>query len=415
MKRKLMTWMVSLFAGLLLTGQVCGADEKQSGGLDEIEVDDFQKATVKVRSFVQQLLEERDKQFVKLIDDLAGGSFAGGDVYLEPLNAKLAAAVKEYDTRLSKRQADKIDRIIIRAKDSKNADLQKKAETALADRNAVTKDLDSVRPGLVKQEGAKEAGLVLAVFNPAAVALAEQMVAKCGLLKIVSMEKDKLEDFLTSYSRPIHDDAAGKKDEQGNIVKKGRRKPKWRWFAKHKDTFEIIRLILDGKTFDALRPAREAVEKKKYSEESHFHLLYAYLLLINTSNPKATEEGYAYLKQTYDELETGQLAYNMVRVGARLHKMDETTLWKLIDHANFNDNDGSLSNLFNLCMVIYLQKADWNTVSKLYDRLQQDKRKADMLMPAFGFIALLHQGEFERIAEEVPTNGLTELVQTARE
>lgn len=414
MKKYLVTWALVVCGSLLLTGAASGADDKEEGGLDWLEVEDFEGATHKVSSFVKQLLEERDQQFVKLIDDLVSGNFQQGGDYLKPISQKLDAAVKEFDRGLADRNADKIRRIIIRAKDKKFARLQKKAEASLVARDKVKGDVDSVLEGMVKPEGAGKATLGLAIFNPLGRELAESMTAKCGLLEIISMEKDRLEDFLTGYSRALYDEAADQEDDEGNVVKKGRKRPRLIWSRQRKDTFAIIRLILDGKTFDALRPAREAVESKKYADESHFHLLYAYLQLINESNPKATEEGYGYLKQTYEKLETSKLAYNMVRVGARLDTLDENTMWKLIDHANFNDDDGSLSNLFNLCMVINLRKAEWGTVTKIYEKLHKDPRKAEMLMPAFAFIALLHDGQLERIDAEVDTSKLAELVQAAR-
>ena len=68
-------------------------------------------------------------------------------------------------------------------------------------------------------------------------------------------------------------------------------------------------------------------------------------------------------------------------------------------------------------MVVNLKKEDWGNARRLYDRLLKgpDPRKAGMLLPAFKFIVLLHDGEFARVSAEVDVSTLGALVQKARD
>jgi pentatricopeptide repeat protein len=122
----------------------------------------------------------------------------------------------------------------------------------------------------------------------------------------------------------------------------------------------------------------------------------------------SVEKGYVELEKAFDKLHTERLAYNIVRVGARLNRLDVPRLMKLIDHASFRDDSAGLDNLYNLAMHQFVKHNRLDQAVALYDRLLKEKR-TQSLAPIFSFLVLMHTGEYERIQGEVQADSLEAL------
>lgn len=207
-----------------------------------------------------------------------------------------------------------------------------------------------------------------------------------------------MEDFLAETSRKIW-----------VYVDKGRRRH-YLPGSRKASLQKIMRNYLKkGKYFDAEEPLRLACDKfGKRDKDSSLHLLYSFVLLINKSNPAAVEKGYIELEKAFDKLHTERLAYNIVRVGARLNRLDVPRLMKLIDHASFRDDSAGLDNLYNLAMHQFVKHNRLDQAVALYDRLLKEKR-TQSLAPIFSFLVLMHTGEYERIQGEVQADSLEAL------
>jgi len=150
-----------------------------------------------------------------------------------------------------------------------------------------------------------------------------------------------------------------------------------------------------GKVFDARMPLVAACEA--YPEDEMFALLNAYVLLVSEVN-QTREVGYAYLRQAFDKLQTGQLLYNLIRVGARLNIDHEAEIAELEGYL-LHDLE-KLGNCYTLQLYMYLVNGQPEDANRFYDDKRRKERAQQCTSPFLKFIVLLQQQAYERIAAE---------------
>jgi hypothetical protein len=213
------------------------------------------------------------------------------------------------------------------------------------------------------------------------------------------LEKPKyLDDFISLEENRLEFFLAGPAEKMWPKIKQGK-KPFC--VSTYKITLrDALIMINEGKTYDVEKDLRKA--DKKYSKKDPIKLLYAYVLLINWHDRNSMEKGYKYLKQAYDNLETEKLAYNLVRVGLRLEKLDEGKLYKIIDHVKYRDDKETLGELSNILLYTYLKRGAYVEADSFLKGLRENQHKLSrQISSVYKFIVFLKQGKYGLIATDV--------------
>ena len=384
-----------LLCALLFTGVVTSADESEHR-VDELKFKQFQRSVNIIEAHRAELDEAMDTQFDKLVTDALGGGIQDDPAYVEPVADLAERILEEFDGQLNDSMVARLRNTLAR-QDRKFAE---RANAVIIERDRLAADLiEPIRASYTEPKDDKTpAKLTLKVFQTRADALVGELIANGELLKQINMDRDRMEDFLAETSRNIWAN-----------VDKGKRRPYLP--GSRKATLQKIMrdYLKKHKYFDAEKPLRLACDRfGKRDKDSSLHLLYSFVLLINKSNPVAVEKGYIELEKAFDKLHTERLAYNIVRVGARLDRLDVPRLMKLIDHASFRDDSAGLDNLYNLAMHQFVKHDRLDRAVALYDQLLKEKRTKS-LAPIFSFLVLMHTGEYERIQSEVQAESLEAL------
>jgi hypothetical protein len=194
------------------------------------------------------------------------------------------------------------------------------------------------------------------------------------------INEDRLEDFLTGTSRStLNKIRAGRSGHNGIFST-----------TKQRLIANTLARLDDGRTFDVRKPLREGCAR--YPTDATLALLNAYVLLIEEGNTVSQEDAYDYLRKTYDVLETEAIAYNLIRVGTRLNRLDRQLLTDLVDHAR-HSGDG-VSDLAELAIYALIKDSDYEGGLAIYHKLSKSQR-ADIL-PSLRLTILVASGEFER-------------------
>lgn len=364
--------------------------------LDRLTLDDFAQSLKKTRTRLDELHEQAAKQFDQLIANALREGLGDSQQYLKPLEDRTKLILGEFDAKLSNSQSEALNRAVIRARDRGDKGFENEVTKAINARGELRAEVDGLRRAYAVPPGGKEAQLNLAIFEPLARELADRIAREGQLLKSIHLDRDTVEDFLTDNTRGMWEK-----------VKKGKSGSNLFSSLERKKIDEIMQMIAQKRTFDCEKVLREAMQR--YPESPDVHLLYAYILLINESNPRATDEGFTFLVEAYNKLQTERLAYNVVRVGARLKRMDREMLMKLTDHVKYRDDSEGLGNLYNLALYRFIQMEDFEGAITLYEKLVQSDR-AKRLAPPLAMIVLLRVGKYERIAKEVQAKSVSELL-----
>jgi len=379
----------------VFTGVVTSADESEHR-VDELKLKQFQRSVNIIEIRRAELDEAMDTQFDKLVTDTLGGGIQDDEVYVEPVANLAKRILEEFDGQLNDSMVTRLRNTLAR----QDSEFARRANAVIVERDRIAADLiEPIRASYTEPKDDKTpAKLTLKVFQTRADALVGELIANGELLKQINMDRDHMEDFLAETSRRIWAN-----------VDKGKRRAYLP--GSHKATLQKIMrdYLKKHKFFDAEEPLRRACDKfGKRDKDSSLHLLYSFVLLINKSNPVSVEQGYVELEKAFDKLHTERLAYNIVRVGARLNRLDVPRLMKLIDHASFRDDSAGLDNLYNLAMHQFVKHNHLDQAVALYDRLLKEKR-TQSLAPIFSFLVLMHTGEYERIQGEVQADSLEAL------
>ena len=213
------------------------------------------------------------------------------------------------------------------------------------------------------------------------------------------LEKPKyLDDFISLEENRLEFFLAGPAEKMWPKIKQGK-KPFC--VSTYKITLrDALIMINEGKTYDVEKDLRKA--DKKFSKKDPIKLLYAYVLLINWHDRNSMEKGYKYLKQAYDNLETEKLAYNLVRVGLRLEKLDEGKLYKIIDHVKYRDDKETLGELSDILLYTYLKRGAYVEADSFLKGLRENQHKLSrQISSVYKFIVFLKQGKYGLIATDV--------------
>jgi hypothetical protein len=209
------------------------------------------------------------------------------------------------------------------------------------------------------------------------------------------INEDRLEDFLTGTSRStLNKIRAGKSGYNGIFST-----TKQRLIAK------TLAKLDDGRTFDVRKPLRDGCSR--YPTDATLALLNAYVLLIEEGNNASQEGAYDFLRKTYDALETEAIAYNLIRVGTRLNRVDRQLLFDLVDHAR-HSGDG-VTELAELAIYALAKDGDYEGGLAIYDKLSKSQRIG--ILPSLRLTVLIANGQFERAPEEAAAPANSELIE----
>ena len=158
--------------------------------------------------------------------------------------------------------------------------------------------------------------------------------------------------------------------------------------------------IRDGETYDVEKDLREGAGK--YNDSDSIILLYSYVLLINWHDTNSLRKGYDYLNQAYDNLETEQLAFNLVRVGLRMGVLQQERLLKIIDHVVHRKDYVIAGELGNMLLYTHVKKGDYAKADRYLKELKEESYDLSKhFSPATKSLIYLKQCKFEAIAGDV--------------
>lgn len=382
-----------LFLSVILLAAVEAADE---GDVDSEVLKSVEEKLVKINKERSEAEVHTDKQFKQMMDDITSGNFKG-EKYFSPLEEGLTKLINYYDKKLPVTTSKKVQIINKRIKSAikesgKSVDkhkLAKRSNAALENLDAIKSEIDEYKKFWESEE--KKAVLDETFFLSRTDEIVAKMLADPKLFKALEekLNENKIEYFLTKPS-----------DKMWVKINEGR-KPTGIFSSTYKrDLGKALTKIKDGKTYDVEKDLREA--REKYSDKDSIRLLYAYILLINWHDRSTMEKGYDYLREAYDNLETEKLAFNLVRVGLRLGRLDEGKLYKIMDHMQFKNDLVTVGELNDMLLYSHLKKEEYDKAYKYLNDLSENQaRFLKYMSPRFKFVIFLKNGKYRMIAKDV--------------
>lgn len=384
--RLLTTIMITLFITLIAkTTFVAGSAEKvinkSEEKVDTSDLEDVEKTIIIVKDILSSISRKIDEQFDNMLIDVIDGTYKS-EGYLIPVQEEMLKLMN-YKDKLTPSVEARIKRAQERALRRKDEEWVKSAQSALDDINQVMLEIEKYKR-YIGEDG--KITLTNDIFQPKADEIISKIKGKTVLLKYLELYEDKLEYFLTGFAKEIYPD-----------IKEGK-KP----FCI--TTYKIVirdALMKINKmdTYSVEKDLREAVAR--FPKKDSLALLYSYILLINKSNPNSVDMGFHYLKQSFDRLETEILAYNLVRVGLRIGRINEGQILKIIDHVRHRKDMETLAKLSNMLLYFFIRNDDY---SKAFDYIKDLKSlhfDLSKISPVIKFILFLKQGKYEKIATDV--------------
>ncbi len=398
-------YLMTAVSMLFIIGATFAADiDPAVKKVDDVNLGKLERGLKNVTIHYTAFTQELDKQFRQYLGDSLAGTAKETATYLDPVAKAAGPLMDVFNAELSENQVMIVQGALAREDEAYNT----KAAKLIAERQAILDTAVAPIKAAMKGEGDK-AKLTLDVFQPAADRLVEELKESGVLMKQIRIESDKIDYFLTSESRPLW--------EKAKLGKNGT----YLFSAGYKKA--MARIMLDylrhNKYFNAERPLKEAMDEYKKDDKMYsLRLLYAFVLLINESNPDAVDKGYAIIKDAYEsekeelDRDRDSLAFNYLRVGTRLNRLDEATFLKLLDHVRFVENEAGLADLYNLALAKYIKEGDFANAAPLYKKAVE-RGLADQLPPSFVCMILLKTGEFEAIGAAVNADSIDELKKPA--
>lgn len=400
---KLIPTLIATIGSLFLLGANAQDVDPAVREVDDVAVGKIERALKNVRGHHQTYLDILDTQFEKLINDSLQDSLQKPAVYLQPVQRAAQPLLNAFQLDLSDNQVK-----LVQASFGRQDDAYKERATRLIDerQKIYQQVIAPLQASYQNESDGGEQQMTLAVFQPAADAMVEKLKSGDSLMRQVRIDKDKLEYFLNRESRQIWNDVL----EGGDGVHL--------FSARYKKRMSQIMQdhLVEENYFNAERPLKEALQD--YEDDDTYyslHLLYAFVKLINESNPDAVNEGYTILQEAYEsdkrelDRDRDRIAFNYLRVGTRLGRIDEDTFLKLLDHVKFIEDDDALIDLYNLAMARYIKQDMWQEASDLYAKAQE-KGLQDQLPDAFIAMVLLKEGNFRELGDQVQIDSVAELL-----
>ncbi|MCP5007139.1 MAG: hypothetical protein GY941_24830 [Planctomycetes bacterium] len=351
--------------------------------MDSSDLKDIENSITAAKDKLAIITRKEDKQFDKMLIDVLGGTY-NGDAYLAPLHMDVFNFIKFVNTKLSATVEKKIQIAQKRAVRRKDKAWAKRAQNTLDDLSQFDPEIEKYSHYLSKDR--KKITLTNDIFQSRAEEVFSKILNKTLLLKFLDINDDRVEYFLTGYAEKIYPGImAGKKPHPWSTSK-----------LIIRDALIKIN-IMD--TFSTEKNLRAAVAK--YPENDELALLYSYILLINKSDPKKVELGYKHLSRSFDRLETEKLAFNLVRVGLRIGKLQEGRILKIIDHVGHRNDVKTLAKLNNMLLYYYIQNDEFDKAVDYLEELKSNQFDLSEISPVMKFLIFLKQGNFEMISTDV--------------
>ncbi|MFV1974920.1 MAG: hypothetical protein ACC651_04190 [Candidatus Scalindua sp.] len=361
--------------------------------IDTSDLEDVEEAITTAKEKLAIILKKEDAQFDNMLIDIISGTWKN-EGYLAPVQKDVFNLIKHANNKLSTVVGKKIKIAQERAIRRKDKEWVKRAQNALDNITQLKPEIKKYSRYLSKDR--KKITLTNDIFQSRADEVVSKILEKTLLLKILDINDDRVEYFLTGYAGRIYPD-----------IKAGKKPHPW-------STYKMIvrdALIQINKmdTYGVEKNLRKAVAK--YPEKDDLALLYSYILLINKSDSKKVELGYKHLIRAFDRLETEKLAYNLVRVGLRIGRLQEGQILKIIDHVRHRKDVKTLGKLNNMLLYFYIQNDDFDKAVDYIAELKSFQFDLSEILPVIKFIIFLKQGEYEKIATDVAPYDTTKQVE----
>lgn len=351
--------------------------------MDTSDLEDVEKSITAAKEKLTRISKKEDDQFDNMLIDIIGGNYKS-EGYLVSIQKEALDLIKHYKRKLPPLVEKKVKRAQERAKRRKDNEWVKRAQNALSDMKQLRLEVEKYSKYLSKD--GKKVTLTNEIFQSRADETVSKIQEKTVLLKYLDLNEDKLEYFLTGYAEAIYPKIqAGQKPHPWSTYKNVIR--------------DALIKIHKMDTYGVEKNLRNAVEK--YPEKDAAALLYSYVLLINKSDTKKVELGYRHLNRAFDRLETEKLAFNLVRVGLRIGKLKEGQILKIIDHVSHRKDSKTLAKLNNMLLYFHLQNGDYENAVDYMEELKILRFDTSKILPVIKFIIFLKQGSYELIATDV--------------
>lgn len=349
--------------------------------MDTSDLEDVEKTITTAKDILANISKKEDVQFDNMLIDVIGGTYKS-EGYLVPVQKEVFNLIKH--NKLTPAVETQIKRAQERALRRKDNEWVKRAQNALDDIKQLAPEIGKYNRYLGKD------GMEITLTNDIFQSRAEDVISKIrekkALLKYLDLYEDKLEYFLTGFAEKIYPDIKeGKKPVCINTYKIIIR--------------DALMKINKMDTYGVEKDLREAVER--FPKNDSLALLYSYILLINKSDPHNVDTGFHYLSRSFDRLETEKLAYNLVRVGLRIEKLQEGQILKIIDHVSHRKDTENLGKLNNMLLYLYIKNDDYDKAVDYIEELKSFHFDLSEISPVIKFIIFLKQGNYEMIATDV--------------
>ena len=361
--------------------------------MDTSDLEDVEKAITTAKEKLAKVSKKENDQFDNLLIDIIGGTYKS-EGYLAPVQKEAFNLIKHISNKLSPLVEKKIKIAQKRAIRRKDKEWAKRAQNALDNIKQLNPEINEYSHYLSKD--GKKLTLTNDIFQSRADEVVSKVLDKTLLLKFLDINDDRVEYFLTGYAERIYPDIkAGKKPHP--------------WSTPKMVIRDALIKINTMDTYGVEKKLRTAVADHPKKDE--LALLYSYILLINKSDSKKVELGYKHLARSFDRLETEKLAYNLVRVGLRIGKLQEGQILKIIDHVSHRKDVKTLGKLNNMLLYFYMQNDDFDKTVDYIAELESFHFDMSEILPVIKFIIFLKQGEYEKIATDVAPYDTTKQVE----
>lgn len=353
--------------------------------VDMTELDSIEQRVAEVIEETRKIEGFVDTKFTELMNDVTSGVY-NKDGYLAAIEKPIHTILGAHDTTVSPAAIQKVQRIQDRAKLNGDDTVAKRAQKVLDDAELLKYDLEKYECYRNKEKN--NVSLTNTLFQSRVDAVISKINENTKALdRIVRIEENKLEYFLVDDAKKMYPKI--QKGEKPACVS-----------TKKKIIRDALIRIRDGETYDVEKDLREGAGK--YNDSDSIILLYSYVLLINWHDTNSLKKGYDYLSQAYDNLETEQLAFNLVRVGLRMGVHQQERLLKIIDHVVHRKDYVIAGELGNMLLYTHIKKGDYAKADRYLKELKEESYDLSKhFSPVIKSLIYLKQCKFEAIAGDV--------------
>ncbi len=361
----------------------------ESRKMDEITMLRLNRSINNVNDKLSETENLVKAQFEMMMSDVISGRF-DREGYLRPIAGHVQDTIESYEKEFNPALMEKINKIIDKAADSGDTDLERDADKALKEIGRLAGDIEKYIPFWNREEG--KVAMTEDVFSPCAESVVSKIFNKPKYIEdLINLEENKLDYFLVGHAVKMWPK-----------IKKGKKLYPW---SSYKIVLrDALIMIRDGKTYDVEKVLSDAKKRFKRSgkQVDTLNLLYSYVLLINWHDKKGVKEGYEYLRKSWAKHKTADLAFVMIRAGLRLGELQEKELKKIIVNAPGGDLV-TLGAMNDLLVYMYIKEDDYDEAFDwLINELRERQRGVwKHVSPVFKFIVLLQQREFQMIATDM--------------